>query len=86
MPRKKKETQETQEPQATRRQLSGNSQATRRKVQEVPEAVYIYHTGDDIRKIAKLLTGSDYMGFAILSYSGLTWDTLKDGDILKWRI
>ena len=72
MARKKKETQE--------------SQATRRKVQEVPEAVYIYHTGDDIREIAKLLTGSDYMGFAILSYSGLTWDTLKDGDILKWRI
>ena len=83
MPRKKKETQE---PQETRRQLSGNSQESRRKVQEVPEAVYIYHTGDDIRKIAQLLTGSDYMGFAILSYSGLTWDTLKDGDILKWRI
>lgn len=67
MPRKKKETQE--------------SQATLRKVQEA-----VYHTGDDIRQIAKLLTGCDYMGFAILSYSGLTWDTLKDGDILKWRV
>lgn len=56
------------------------------EVIEVPEAVYIYHKGDDLEKISKLLTGKGYMIYAILSYSGLTINTLKDGDILKWGL
>ena len=56
------------------------------KAVEVPEAVYIYHTGDDIHKIAKILTGHAYMVDRLLEYSELTFGTLKDGDILKWRV
>lgn len=54
--------------------------------QEVPEQVYIYHTGDNLEKISQLLTGRCYMEYAILEYSGLSMDTLKDGDIIKWRV
>lgn len=53
---------------------------------EVPEQVYIYHTGDNLEKISQLLTGRCYMEYAILEYSGLSMDTLKDGNIIKWRV
>lgn len=53
---------------------------------EVPEAVYIYHTGDNIEKISQLLTGKPYMEYRILEYSGLHMNSLKDGDIIKWRV
>ena len=66
--------------------LKVNIMARKKKVVEVPEAVYIYHTGDDLEKISKLLTGKGYMIYAILSYSGLTMNSLKDGDILKWGL
>lgn len=67
--------------------VAGKSQATRRKVQEeTPEAVYIYHDGDDIHKIAKLLTGHSYMVFKLLEYNEKDFHELKDGDILRWGI
>lgn len=53
---------------------------------EVPEAVYIYHDGDDIHKIAKLLTGHSYMVFKLLEYNEKDFHDLKDGDILRWGI
>lgn len=53
---------------------------------ETPEAVYIYHTGDDLEKISELLTGKKYMIYRILQYSGLNMNQLKDGDILKWGV
>ena len=53
---------------------------------EVPEAVYIYHSGDDIHKIAKLLTGHSYMVFKVLEYNHISFDELKDGDIIKWGL
>lgn len=53
---------------------------------EVPEAVYIYHSGDDIHKIAKLLTGHSYMVFKVLEYNHKSFDELKDGDIIKWGL
>lgn len=53
---------------------------------EDPEQVYIYHTGDNLEKISRLLTGRCYMEYAILEYSGLSMSTLKDGDIIKWRV
>lgn len=56
------------------------------KVEEKPEQVYIYHTGDDLEKISELLTGRKYMEYAVLNASGLNMNTLKDGDILKWGI
>ena len=53
-------------------------------VQEVPEAVYIYHNGDNLEEIVQKLTGKSYLLFALLNYNGLT--TVKDGDVLKWRV
>lgn len=53
---------------------------------EVPEAVYIYHNGDDIHKIAKLLTGHSYMVFKVLEYNHKSFDELKDGDLIKWGL
>ena len=55
-------------------------------IEEKPEAVYIYHEGDNISKIAELLTGHQYMEYAILNYSGTNMNQLKDGDILKWGL
>lgn len=55
-------------------------------IKEVPEAVYIYHSGDDIHKIAEFLTGHAYMVFKVLEYNEKSFDDLKDGDILRWRI
>lgn len=59
---------------------------SRKKVTEQPEAVYIYHTGDDLEKISELLTGKKYMIYRILQYSGINMNQLKDGDILKWGV
>ena len=50
------------------------------------EVTYIYHEGDDISKIAKALTGKDYMEFKLLSANGRTLNDLTDGDILKWSL
>ena len=58
----------------------------RTPVKEVPEAVYIYHSGDDIHKIAKLLTGHSYMVFKVLEYNHKSFDELKDGDLIKWGL
>lgn len=53
---------------------------------EVPEAVYIYHSGDDIHKIAKLLTGRSFMVFKVLDYNHISFHDLKDGDIIRWGL
>lgn len=49
------------------------------------EITYIYHEGDDISKVAKALTGKDFMEFKLLSANGKTLNDLTDGDILKWE-
>lgn len=53
---------------------------------EVPEAVYIYHDGDDIHAIAKALTGHSYMAFKILEYNKKSFHDLKDGDLIRWGL
>lgn len=58
----------------------------KKKVKEKPEAVYIYHTGDDLEQISMTLTGKRYLIYKILMQSGLNMNTLKDGDILRWEI
>lgn len=59
---------------------------TKKKIEETPEAVYIYHEGDNIQKVAKLLTGKDYLVYKLLEFNGLDINNLKDGDILRWEI
>lgn len=56
------------------------------KTEENPEAVWIYHTGDDLDVISFNLTGKKYMIYRILQYSGINMNQLKDGDVLKWGI
>lgn len=58
----------------------------KKKTEEKPEAVHIYHTGDDLEKISIELTGKRFKIYAILMYSGLNMNTLKDGDILRWEV
>ena len=53
---------------------------------ETIEVYYIYHQGDNIEDIAKLLTGRRYMAYRLLEVNGLTMNSLKDGAILKWGI
>lgn len=53
---------------------------------EPAEAVYIYHTGDDLEQISQFLTGRKYMIYRILQYSGININQLKDGAILKWGV
>lgn len=58
-------------------------------IEEKPATIevnYIYHTGDNIEEIAKLLTGRRYMAYRLLEVNGLTMNSLKDGDILKWGV
>ena len=60
--------------------------AKREKKPATIEVNYIYHTGDNIEDIAKLLTGRRYMAYRLLEVNGLTMNSLKDGDILKWGV
>ena len=76
MAKKKEITEEVKKPSAPRK----------KKTIEKPEAIWIYHTGDDLDVISFELTGKKYMIYRILQYSGLNMNTLKDGDVLKWGL
>lgn len=58
----------------------------KKKTEEKPEAVYIYHTGDDLEQISIALTGKRYLIYKILMKSGINMNTLKDGDVLRWEV
>ena len=57
-----------------------------KKTSKKKEAVWIYHTGDDLDVISFNLTGKKYMIYRILQYSGINMNQLKDGVILKWGV
>lgn len=86
---KKKEAQEA----------AGKKQTTRRKKQadKVKEAVkeftkdvkpfelcIVFAQGDNIDMIAKQLTGKSYMAFKVCEYSGVRYQDVRPGTILKW--
>ena len=86
---KKKEAQEE----------TGKKQAVRRKKQEVQEAVkestqnvkpfelcVVFKEGDNIDMIAKQLTGHSYMAFKVCEYSGVHYQDVRPGTILKWPV
>ena len=86
---KKKEAQED----------AGKKQAVRKKKQEVKEAVkeflqdvkpfelcVVFAEGDDINMIAKQLTGHSYMAFKVCEYSGVKYQDVRPGTILKWPV
>ena len=76
---------------------AGKKQAVRRKKQEVKEAVkefidnvkpfelcVVYKEGDNIDMVAKQLTGHSYMAFKLCEYSGVKYQDVRPGTILKW--
>lgn len=84
---KKKEAQED----------AGKKQAVRRKKQEVKEAVkeflqdvkpfelcVVFKEGDNIDMVAKQLTGHSYNAFKVCEYSGVKYQDVRPGTILKW--
>lgn len=85
---KKKEAQED----------AGKKQAVRRKKQEeAKEAVkellknvkpldicIVFAEGDNIDMIAKRLTGHSYMAFKVCEYSGVKYQDVRPGTVLKW--
>ena len=86
---KKKEAQEA----------AGKKQGTRRKKQEVQEAVkefidnvkpfelcVVFKEGDNIDMVAKQLTGHSYMAFKVCEYSGVKYQDVRPGTILKWPV
>ena len=92
---KKKEAQEAADKsQASRRKPAGKSQATRKKVKEAVEEFMedvkpfdlcvVFAQGDNIDMIAKQLTGKSYMAFKVCEYSGVRYQDVRPGTILKW--
>ena len=86
---KKKEAQED----------AGKKQAVRRKKQEVKEAVkeflqdvkpfelcVVFKEGDNIDMVAKQLTGHSYNAFKVCEYSGVKYQDVRPGTILKWPV
>ena len=86
---KKKEAQEE----------TGKKQAARRKKKEVQEAVkefidnvkpfelcVVFKEGDNIDMVAKQLTGHSYMAFKVCEYSGVKYQDVRPGTILKWPV
>ena len=74
---------------------AGKKQAVRRKKQEVKEAVQdvkpfevftLFKEGDNIDMIAKRLTGHSYMAFKVCEYSGVKYQDVRPGTILKWPV
>ena len=68
------------------KKLQKQAQKVSKSKFEIPEVVHVYHSGDDLEKVSRELTGRSYMEYAVLNYSGLNMNTLKDGDILKWGL
>ena len=46
----------------------------------------LYYDALTEEQIAEILTGHQYMEYAILNYSGTNMNQLKDGDVLKWGL
>ena len=56
-----------------------------RKKKKTDTIEYTYHSGDDLQKIAKKLTGHSYLMYRMLLYSGIEINNIKEGDVLKWK-
>ena len=79
--------------------VAGKKQAVRRKKQAVKEAVkefidnvkpfelcVVFKEGDNIDMIAKQLTGHSYMAFKVCEYSGVKYQDVRPGTVLKWPV
>ena len=57
----------------------------RKKKEEKNVKEHVFHSGENLRAISKELTGRTYLMFRLLERNGLSLNTIKDGDTLKWE-
>lgn len=88
---KKKEAQEAAgKKQAVRRKKQADAEKLKEACQEYMKDVkpfelcIVFAEGDNIDMIAKQLTGHSYMGFKVCEYSGVKYQDVRPGTILKW--
>lgn len=88
---KKKEAQaDAGKKQATRRKKQADIEKMKGSVQELLKNVkpldicIVFAEGDNIDMIAKKLTGKSYMAFKVCEYSGVKYQDVRPGTILKW--
>lgn len=78
---------EAQEPAGKKQAGAGKKKADTEKLKaEVKELdiCYVYADGDNIEKVAKLLTGHSRKAFALCEYSGVNLCDVKPGTVLRW--
>ena len=80
MPRKKAEVKEE-----IKEAKPKKAKEVKPKMVQKLEVTYIYHEGDNLPEITKALTGHEYLMETLLRANGLTLNTLKEGDILRWN-
>lgn len=90
---KKKEAQEDAgKKQAVRRKKQEDTEKVKEAVKEFMKDVKpfelcaVFAEGDDINMIAKQLTGHSYMAFKVCEYSGVKYQDVRPGTILKWPV
>lgn len=88
---KKKEAQEAAgKKQAVRRKKQADTEKMKKDVQELLKNVkpldlcIVFAEGDNIDMIAKKLTGKSYMAFKVCEYSGVKYQDVRPGTVLKW--
>lgn len=88
---KKKEAQEAAgKKQAVRRKKQADTEKVKEAVKEFTKDVkpfdlcVVFAQGDNIDMIAKQLTGKSYMAFKVCEYSGVRYQDVRPGTILKW--
>lgn len=88
---KKKEAQEAAgKKQAVRRKKQADTEKVNEAVEELLKNVkpmdicIVFAEGDNIDMIAKKLTGKSFMAFKVCEYSGVRYQDVRPGTILKW--
>lgn len=90
MAKKKEAQEETGKKQAVRRKKQADTEKVKEAVQELLKNVkpmdicIVFEEGDNIDMIAKKLTGKSYMAFKVCEYSGVRYQDVRPGTILKW--
>lgn len=90
---KKKEAQEDAgKKQAVRRKKQADTEKVKEAVKEFMKDVkpfelcVVFAEGDNIDMIAKQLTGHSYNAFKVCEYSGVKYQDVRPGTILKWPV
>ena len=84
---KKKEAQEDAvKKQVVRRKKQELKEACQEYMKDVKpfELCIVFAEGDNIDMVAKKLTGHSYMAFKVCEYSGVKYQDVRPGTILKW--